>query len=149
MNKAYKVYEIKDGTVIDHIPAGRALEVLRVLEIPKDDFTTVGINLSSGKYGKKDVVKFENKFLDEDEFNKIALIAPTATFNILKNSKVIKKTRVKLPEKIIGLVKCSNPNCITNHEFVVTRFSVVENYPLKIKCHFCEKNMNHEDIVML
>jgi len=147
--KAYKVYRISDGTAIDHIPAGRGLDVLRILGIEDDKFTTLGINLSSTKYGKKDLVKFENKFLDEKEFNKIALIAPTATFNILKEGKIIKKTRVKLPKEVIGLVKCSNPNCITNHEYVVTNFEIVNDYPLKIKCHFCEKIMSHEDIIML
>ena len=147
--KAYKVYRISDGTAIDHIPAGNGLDVLRILGIEKDKFTTLGINLSSNKYGKKDLVKFEDKFLDEKEFNKIALIAPTATFNLLKGGKVIKKTRVKLPKEVVGLVKCSNPNCITNHEYSVTRFEVVNELPLKIKCHYCEKITNNEDIVML
>jgi len=147
--KAYKVYEIKDGTVIDHIPREKALEVLRIIGIQEDHFTTVGINLGSTKYGKKDVIKFENKFLDEKDFDKIALIAPTATFNVIKDSKVVKKTRVKLPNEIIGLAKCSNPNCITNNEYVMTKFKVINEIPLKLKCHYCEKVISNEDIVML
>lgn len=147
--KSYKVYSIKDGTVIDHIPRERAIEVLNILGFPKDSFTTVGINLDSTKYGRKDVIKFENKFLSEEEFNKIALIAPTSTFNILKNRKITKKTKVKLPKEITGIVKCSNPNCITNHEFVITKFKVIQDFPLRIKCNFCEKVMKHEDIEMI
>jgi aspartate carbamoyltransferase regulatory subunit len=141
MKKELKIPLIKDGSVIDHITAGNAVKVLHILGIPKgtSSVVSVAINVNS-KMGKKDIVKVENRELDPQEVDKIALIAPKATINIIRDYKVAKKHKVELPNEVIGLVSCSNPTCISNaREPVKSRFKVVCKDPPKIKCYYCER----------
>jgi aspartate carbamoyltransferase, regulatory subunit len=138
------VSAIENGTVIDHIPASKVLQVINILGLESyDDEVLVGINLDSKKYGKKGIVKVRNKFFQEKEINKIALVAPTATLIVIKNYEVVKKHAVKIPDAIEGIVKCINPNCITNQETITTKFDVVSKDPLKLQCHYCEKTMTN------
>jgi len=140
--KELRVQPIKDGTVIDHIPPGNALKVLHILGMGltlPDSVISIAINVR-GKRGKKDIVKIENRELDPREVDKIALIAPNATINIIRNYEVVEKRRVEVPDEIVGIVKCSNPNCISNgKEPVETKFIVKSRNPLKIKCYYCER----------
>ncbi|USS40745.1 aspartate carbamoyltransferase regulatory subunit [Thermococcus aggregans] len=145
--KELKVSAINKGTVIDHIPAGRGLKVLEILNLPEDSTILVAINVRSGKLGRKDIIKVEGKLLDEEEVNKIALIAPTATVNIIENWEVKEKRKVEIPEEIVGIIECANPNCITHYEEVKPRFKVISKKPLKLRCHYCERTME-EDIVL-
>ena len=141
MKKELKIPLIKDGTVIDHIKAGSAIKVLKILGIPEstESIVSVAINVRS-KYGRKDIVKVENRELDHHEVNKIALIAPKATINIIRTYKVTKKHRVKLPDEIKGIVRCANPTCISNtSEPIETRFRVKNKDPLSIVCYYCER----------
>lgn len=145
--KQLKVQPIKNGTVIDHIAAGTALKVLAILGISKMPTETVSVlmNVPSKKYSKKDMVKIENRELNPREVDKIGLIAPEATINIVKNYKVTVKHKVKLPEVVIGIVRCANPNCISNlKEPVKSKFAVISTAPLKLRCYYCEREM--EDI---
>src|SRR6478752_262351 len=98
------VRRIKDGTVIDHIEAGKALLVLQALAITgkEGNVITVALNVPSSKHGKKDIIKVENRFLETDETNKLALIAPNATINIIKDYRLIEKRKIHLPDTIIG-----------------------------------------------
>jgi len=139
--KELKVTPIKDGTVIDHITPGHALKVLHVLKIPETTSSVVSILMNvNGKKGKKDIVKIENRELDPKELDKIALIAPKATINIIREYDVVKKHTVELPNEVVGLTKCSNPTCISNaREPVESRFHVVSRDPLRIKCYYCER----------
>jgi aspartate carbamoyltransferase regulatory subunit len=139
--KELKVTPIKDGTVIDHITPGHALIVLHVLKIPETTTSVISILMNvNGKKGKKDIVKIENRELDPKEVNKIALIAPKATINIIRGSEVVKKYTVELPEEVIGLTKCSNPTCISNaREPVESRFHVICKDPVRIRCYYCER----------
>ena len=145
------VRKIRDGTVIDHIPAGRALNVLKILGITGREGFVVAIvmNVESKKLGKKDIVKTEGRFLDISEVNKIALIAPTATINIIKDYRVVEKKRVAVPDVIKGIIRCVNPNCITNQprEPVEPVFTTVSKSPLKVACKYCGQIMTQEDIV--
>lgn len=139
--KKLKITPIKNGTVIDHITPGLAVKVLRILKIPEStsSVVSVAINVKS-KIGKKDIVKIENRELDTREVDKIALIAPKATINIIRDFEVVDKHRVKLPDEIIGIVKCSNPTCISNaREPVKSRFQLVSDDPPIIKCYYCER----------
>ena len=141
MTKELKIPLIKDGSVIDHITAGNAVKVLHILGIPKgtSSVVSVAINVNS-KMGKKDIVKVENRELDPQEVDKIALIAPKATINIIRDYEVAKKHKVELPEEIIGLVNCSNPTCVSNaKEPVKSRFKIISKDPLRIKCYYCER----------
>lgn len=144
---SYKVDKIRNGTVIDHIPHGKALKAIYLLGLDKetDRVITVGINLESKKFGYKDVIKIENKELSSEEVNKIALLATTATLNIIEDYEIVKKMKVTVPQVITGIIRCSNPRCITNHEEVKTRFYLKNEEPLKIQCHYCERSMESEE----
>jgi len=139
--KELKITPIKDGTVIDHITPGHAVKVLHILKIPESTAAVVSVAMNvSGKMGKKDIVKVENRELNPKELDKIALIAPKATINIIRDFEVVKKHKVELPNEIIGIAKCSNPTCISNaREPVEARFQVMSKDPLRIRCYYCER----------
>lgn len=142
-DKILIIRRIKSGTVIDHIPYGNALQVLKILHLPSPDYTSpisIVMNVPSKRCGRKDIVKIEDKVLDETELNKIALIAPSASINIVQNFKVAEKKSVQLPDRIMGILRCHNPNCISNKgEPVQGSFYVYTREPLKLKCAFCER----------
>ena len=141
MEKELKIPLIKNGTVIDHITAGNAVKVLHILGIPVSTSSVVSVAMNmKSKFGKKDIVKVENREIDPQEVDKIALIAPKATINIIRNYNVAKKHKVELPNEIIGIVSCSNPTCVSNaNEPLKSRFKVIEKDPPKIKCYYCER----------
>ena len=137
--KQMKVDAIKNGTVIDHIPEGKALAVADILNLSGSNEVMIGINLNSKKVGKKDIIKIENRELSQEEVNSIALIAPSATLTIIKDFEVIRKVKAEIPESIEGLISCPNPKCITNSEKIKTKFKVTDKNPLKVRCCYCEK----------
>jgi len=139
--KELKIPPIKDGTVIDHITAGNAVKVLHILGIPKTSSSTVSVAMNvRSRLGKKDIVKVENRELDHHEVNKIALISPKATINIIRGYEVVEKHNVQIPDEIVGIVCCSNPTCISNaREPVISKFIVVSKDPPRIKCYYCER----------
>jgi len=148
--KTLRVSKIKDGTVIDHITSGHALDVAKILGITgrRAGVVTIAINVPSKILGHKDMVKVEGRFLAASEVDKIALLAPRATINIVKDYKVVEKQRVKLPDTIKGIVKCDNPSCVSNSsEPVQTKFYIEKEDPLRLKCHYCGHTMEKEDIL--
>ncbi len=148
--KEYKISAIREGTVIDHITPEATFKVIDILNLAKNnEIISVANNLQSKKLGKKGIVKIGGKFLGEEEANKIAIIAPNATLNIIKNYKVVGKVRLKIPYKIEGIVRCFNPNCITNFESIITKFKVMSKSPIKLLCNYCERLMKREDIILL
>ena len=146
--KELKVKPIRNGTVIDHITANKALNVLKILGLPsKDASVTIAMNVKSSQMGAKDIVKIEGRELESREVDRIALIAPNATINIVREYEIVGKGKVKLLDNVKGILICPNPNCITNTpEPVKTRFQVIEKNPLMLRCYFCERIMNHRDI---
>lgn len=148
--KKLQVSAIKNGTVIDHIPADSLFKVLSILGLDKiDTLITFGTNMESKKLGKKGIIKIENVYFRDEDINKIALVAPEAKLNIIKNYEVEEKKTVKVPDQISGIVRCMNPQCITNHENITTRFNVVSKKNISLKCHFCEKITDKEHIVII
>jgi len=148
--KTLRVSKIRSGTVIDHITSGHALDVLKILGITgrAGGVLTVAINVSSKKLGVKDVVKVEGRELNSEEVDKIALLAPHATINIIRDYKVMEKQRVKLPNVIRGMVKCVNPACVSNSgEPILPTFYVEKEEPLRLKCHYCGYIMEKQDIL--
>jgi aspartate carbamoyltransferase regulatory subunit len=142
--KELKVTPIKNGTVIDHITSGMALKVLKILGIEEDVSSTVSvvIHVPSGKKGWKDIVKVEDRELSPREVDKIALIAPDATINIIRNYSVAEKYKVQIPDVARGILRCSNPSCITNSdEPLETEFLVKSKDPLRLKCKYCERDL--------
>ncbi|BES80850.1 aspartate carbamoyltransferase regulatory subunit [Pyrodictium abyssi] len=145
------VRRIREGTVIDHIPAGRALAVLRILGITGREGLRVAVvmNVESRRLGRKDIVKVEGRHLSSEEVNRIALIAPSATINIVKGYQVIEKKRVKLPSVIEGIVACTNPTCITRkpREPLRPRFRILAERPLQLQCTYCGTIIDEEDVL--
>lgn len=146
--KQLKVDAIKDGTVIDHIAAGKAMMVLKILKTKGSYPISIGMNLLSSKMGAKDIVKIENHFITTEEFNRIALIAPDATIIIIKDYEVKEKHKITIPKNITDVVFCPNPNCITNVEKIASKFSIYDD---KIKntsfiCDYCEKIYNTDSL---
>jgi aspartate carbamoyltransferase regulatory subunit len=145
--KELKVSAIENGTVIDHIPALSVFQVIRILNLDNiANQIMIGTNLDSHKLGKKGIIKVSNKYFESEEINKIALVAPTATLIVIKDYTVVYKAKVEIPDKIKKIVKCINPNCITNHENIPTKFNVIDKENLKLQCHYCEKVTKKEVI---
>lgn len=138
-----KLTPIKNGTVIDHIGNGLALEVLRIIgvrELDKDSTVSVALHVRSQKIGWKDIVKVENMELSPRKVNAIALLAPTATISIIRDFKVREKRAVDLPDHIVGVLRCPNTNCITNQrEPVESEFEVARRRPVVLRCVYCER----------
>lgn len=140
MKKQLKVDPIKNGTVIDHISAGQALQVIDLVNLKHpNNLMMIGVNLNSNKMGKKDIIKIENRVLTDDEVNSIALISPNASLIIIKDFEVIKKKKIELPEKIKKHLICPNPACVTNIEKVETKFELAGKDPVEVRCVYCEK----------
>jgi aspartate carbamoyltransferase regulatory subunit len=145
-----RVSKIKDGTVIDHITAGHALDVVKILGITGKEKgpITLAINVPSKRLRTKDIVKIEGRELNPQEVHKIALLAPHASINIIRDYKVVKKQDVKLPKVIEDIIKCVNPACISNSdEPVKARFYVDSEDPLLLKCHYCGYIMEKKDVL--
>lgn len=143
--KQLNVSAIENGTVIDHIPAQNLFKVITILGLERiGNLITFGTNMESHKLGKKAIIKIAGKFFEKDEINRIALVAPHAKLNIIKNYTVVEKQVVEVPDSISGIVKCVNPKCITNFEKVITKFSIVDKGMVSLKCHYCEKITDQE-----
>ncbi len=148
--RTLRVSKIKEGTVIDHISGGYALDIVKILGITghKEGIMTIALNVPSGKIGLKDMVKVEGRELKPEEVDKIALLAPHATINIVRSYKVVEKQRVKLPSIIRGIIKCASPTCISNSvEPIQPTFHVEREEPLRLKCHYCGHIMEKEEIL--
>ena len=139
--KELVVSALENGTVLDHIPAENVYKALDLLDLKGiENQITIGINLTSKVHGKKGIIKIENKFFEADELNKLALIAPNATVNVIRDFKVVEKKKLEMPQEVIGIAKCRNPKCVTNHQPIKTRFTTVSNgNEISLLCHFCEK----------
>ena len=143
------VRRIKDGTVIDHINEGKGLNVLEALEIDgsKGNVITIALNMPSGKLSKKDMIKVEGLFLEDDDTNKLAVIAPASTVNIIKDYKLIEKRRVSLPNEIDRIFRCSNLDCISNStERMDSIMDVIDKEKLVMKCRYCSRILNVNEI---
>jgi len=148
--KQMVVSAIQNGTVIDHIPAKNLFKVIQILGLDRiDSQITFGTNLESKKLGKKAIIKISGKFFADADINRIALVAPDAKLNIIKDYEVVEKKVVEVPDNIVGIAKCVNPKCITNFEQVTTRFKVVSKKNVALKCHYCEKITNQENMQII
>ena len=140
-HKELVVSALENGTVLDHIPAENVYKALDLLDLKDiESQITIGINLISKIHGRKGIIKIADKFFEDEELNKLALIAPNATVNVIRDFKVVEKKMLKTPEEVIGIAKCKNPKCVTNHQPIKTKFATVQNGDkISLKCHYCEK----------
>lgn len=149
-DRELRVTKIKDGTVIDHIRGGFALDVVKILGVTGKEkrVMTIAINVPSKRFGVKDIVKIEGKALSPQEVNRIALVAPHASINIIRDYSVVKKLEVHLPKAIEGIIKCPNPCCISNSEEpVLAKFYMKREEPLQMKCHYCGVTLEENDVL--
>ncbi len=136
--KELAVAALRNGTVIDHIPSDALFRAVRILGIEgMETSVTIGNNLTSERFGKKGIIKVADVEFPEDVLNRIAIIAPTAMVNIIRDYEVVEKRHVSLPDTLVGIVRCGNPKCITNNEPMATRFDVVDRNAIAIRCHYC------------
>ncbi len=145
-----QVSAIKNGTVIDHIPADCLFDVISILNIDKiESLMTFGTNFESHRLGKKAIIKIEEMFFPEEAINKIALVAPEAKLNIIRDYRVVEKKDVVVPDEITGIAKCVNPQCVTNHEKIITRFDVVAKKEVMLRCRYCEKTTDRKRLQII
>lgn len=148
--KQLLVSAIESGTVIDHIPASSLFKVIKILGLDRiRNQITFGTNLESKTSGKKAIIKIAGKFFEDDDIDRIALVAPKAKLNIIRDYQVIEKRVVEVPDTINAIAKCMNPKCITNFEKVTTRFRVVSKKPVALKCLYCEKITDQERLEII
>ena len=141
MQKKLQVEAIQQGSVIDHIPAHQGVKILRFFKFTQtDEKITIGLNLPTHNGEGKDLIKVENTFISDEQANQLALFAPNATINQIKDFKVVHKFQVQLPDSFVGVLSCPNSNCISHNEPVKSRFYVNGSKELKLKCHYCEKS---------
>ena len=139
--KELVVSALENGTVLDHIPAENVYKALDILNLKGiENQITIGINLASKLYGGKGIIKIADKFFEDEELNKLALIAPKATVNVIRDFKVVEKKKLVMPEQISGIAKCKNPKCVTNHQPIKTKFKTIEHdKEVSLLCCYCEK----------
>ena len=135
------VRALKNGTVIDHIPSDKLFAVVSLLHLDKlKNRIIIGFNLNSEKIGKKSIIKVSDKYFSSEELNQLSVLAPNVTLNIIKEYEIIEKYKVEMPDELNGIIKCANPNCITNNEPMTTRFKIIDKQKGIIRCLYCEKN---------
>lgn len=145
--KELQVAALCNGTAIDHIPSEAVFDVVALLHLQDLNHPiTIGKNLESNKLGSKGIIKITDKFFSDKEINKIAIIAPTAVLNIIKDYEVVEKKQLTLPSILTDIVKCNNPKCITNNEPMPTRFTVTGHTPTELSCHYCSIKIAHKEI---
>ncbi len=149
-NKHLVVSAIKDGTAIDHIPSASLFKVVEILALNRcQNQLTIGNNLESKQLGTKAIIKIADRFFEDAEINRIALVAPKAKLNIIRNYEVVEKRMVELPDHIVGIARCMNPKCVTNHEAVPTKFTVVSKNDILLKCDYCDKITDRDNLVII
>lgn len=146
--KELVVSALENGTVLDHIPAENVYKALSILNLKGvENQITLGINLVSKIYGRKGIIKIADKFFEDEELDKLVLIAPQATVNVIRDFKVVEKKKLKMPKEIVGIAKCQNPKCVTNHQPIKTRFkTVTKDDKISLLCQYCEKTSDTKGI---
>ncbi len=141
-----KDFRLQDGTVIDHLPVGFAVRALRLLKLPREGPVTVGMNVPSTRYGRKDIVRVERLALEKSDLDRLALLGERITVSIVKDGDVTAKVVLEVPRTVEGILTCPTPTCITNHEAVTTVFHRIGSYPYRFRCHHCERTAATPDL---
>ena len=145
-----QVAAIKNGTVIDHIPAEKTYQVVNLLELQTlDTPVTIGYNYPSKKIGRKGIIKVSDRFFTDEEISRLSVVAPNVVLNVIKDYEVVEKKTVTTPDELRGIVKCNNPKCITNNEPMQTVFNVVDKVHGILKCHYCDKEQHIDKVELV
>ena len=145
-----QVAAIKNGTVIDHIPAEKTYQVVNLLQLETlETPVTIGYNYPSNKIGRKGIINVSDKFFTDEEISRLSVVAQNVVLNIIHDYEVVEKKTVKTPDELRGIVKCNNPKCITNNEPMNTVFHVVNKEKGILKCHYCDKEQCIEKVELV
>ncbi|MGL4520862.1 MAG: aspartate carbamoyltransferase regulatory subunit [Phocaeicola sp.] len=148
--QALQVAALQNGTVIDHIPSDKLFTVVFLLDLQHTDSNlTIGNNFDSKKWGKKGIIKVENRFFTDEEISRLSVVASNIKLNIIRDYEVVEKREVEMPSELRGIVKCNNPKCITNNEPMTTLFRVTDKEVGILKCHYCEKEQKKDTIKLV
>ena len=144
------VAALENGTVIDHIPSELVFTIASLLELEKlGSSVTIGYNLQSKKLGKKGIIKVADKFFTDEEISRLSIVAPNVVLSVIRDYDVVEKKEVIIPDELHGIVRCSNPKCITNNEPMSTFFHVIDKATGTLKCHYCEKEQNKNKVKLV
>ena len=145
-----QVAALQNGTVIDHIPSAKLFEVIGLLHLQEmRSAVTIGYNLKSQKMGNKSIIKVANKFFSDDEINQLSVITPNVTLSIIRDYEVVEKKEVRMPDELIGIVRCDNHKCITNNEPMQTRFHVLGRERGTLQCHYCNREIKLSEVKLV
>ena len=145
-----QVAAIKNGTVIDHIPAEKTYQVVNLLQLETlDTPVTIGYNYPSNKIGRKGIIKVSDKFFTDEEISRLSVVAQNVVLNIIHDYEVVEKKPVKTPDALRGIVQGNTPQCITNNEPMNTVFHVVNKEKGILKCHYCDKEQFIEKVELV
>lgn len=148
--KELQVAALENGTVIDHIPSDKVFTVVSLLDLQNTDGNiTIGNNFESKKLGKKGIIKVADRFFTDEEVSRLSVVAPNIKLNIIRHYEVVEKKQIVMPDELKGIVKCNNPKCITNNEPMQTWFHVVDKKLGILKCHYCEKEQQKDNIKLI
>ncbi|MBR3029244.1 MAG: aspartate carbamoyltransferase regulatory subunit [Bacteroidales bacterium] len=148
--KELEVSAIKNGTVIDHIPANVTFKIVQILDLYNHPGAiTIGTNLDSITLGRKGIIKIADRYLSDEEIGRLSVVSPDVTLNIIKDYQIVEKKYVKYPKQIIGVVKCTNPKCVTNHQPIPTKMEVFDMNQKSLRCIYCERVMQYGEIELL
>ena len=144
------VAAIKNGTVIDHIPAEKTYQVVSLLQLQTlETPVTIGYNYPSKKIGRKGIIKVSDKFFTDEEISRLSVVAPNVVLNVIREYEVVEKKTVTTPDELRGIVRCNNPKCITNNEPMQTVFNVVDKVHGILKCLYCDKEQYIEKVELI
>lgn len=148
--KELQVAALENGMVIDHIPSDKVFTVVSLLDLQNTDGNiTIGNNFESKKLGKKGIIKVADRFFTDEEVSRLSVVAPNIKLNIIRHYEVVEKKQIVMPDELKGIVKCNNPKCITNNEPMQTWFHVVDKELGILKCHYCEKEQQKDNIKLI
>ena len=148
--KELQVAALENGTVIDHIPSDKVFTVVALLGLENTDSNiTIGNNFESKKLGKKGIIKVADRYFSDEEVSRLSVVAPNVKLNIIRHYVVVEKKQVLMPDELKGIVKCNNPKCITNNEPMETWFHVIDKEQGILKCHYCEKEQQKDNIKLI
>ncbi|TVR16470.1 MAG: aspartate carbamoyltransferase regulatory subunit [Planctomycetota bacterium] len=138
---------IAHGTVIDHLPTDVTLTVAQLIADHNDE-VLIGVNFQSRHLGRKGVIKITGRELSSTDLSRLALVAPDATMAIIRDYTVVRKGPLPIPEHIVNIARCPNPNCVTNHEPCATAFRVEQDHPIVARCQYCERSFLGQELLI-
>ena len=132
-------FQLVAGTVIDHLPVGTASRALKLLGLPGEGPITVGMNVPSKRLGHKDIIRVEGLQLGKRELDRLALLGEQVTVSLVESGQVSSKIRLEVPTRLVGILACPNPTCVSTDSRVEDVFIREGSAPFRFRCPYCER----------